>query len=213
MEAVRQVVEFGPAAVWPLRHALSDQNDAIRAGALLALGQLRRPALLPLLVDHLKDRRSVVRFAARRALLDFGPAALAALPPFLGSRSARIRRGVIAILRDFGAVSALLHALDHSSPGTRADAARALGTVGSPRATARLIAALEADAADEVRRAAAWALLELGDRRAIPALTRAAGALRLHEDPLFVERLRDVLRRFPARDSRAPDIGGHDKSR
>ena len=159
-QAIRAVTRFGAAAVGPLRAALDHEDIAVRVGALLALGELGRTSLLPLLVEHLKDRHSAIRFAARRALLNFGPRAAPLLAVALGSPSIRIRASVVAILRDFGAVAALAAALGHPSPRTRADAARALGAIGSPSALSALARVLDDESHPDVRHAAATALLE-----------------------------------------------------
>jgi hypothetical protein len=193
--AVHAVSRFGAAAVQPLLAALGRDDAAVRAGALLALGHLRRKPVIPILVEHLTDRRSVIRFAARRALLAFGPATAPVLATFLNRPSVRIRTGVIAVLREFRAVGELVGALGNPSPRTRADAAEALGMIRPAAALSPLVRLLGQDPDSRVRHAAACALLELGDARAMFALRRAARTLGLLHDPVFRDHASEVFGR------------------
>lgn len=70
------------------------------------------------------------------------------------------------------AVEALIVALEDSSPGVRAGAARALGKIGDARALSALIFRLRHDTHAEVRKSAVWAL-HMGQTQAIDALIKA----------------------------------------
>ena len=62
-------ISGGAAALEPLRDALTHDDAAVRAAALLALGNLGDPAVLPDLCDRLsKDGNSMVREAAAESL-------------------------------------------------------------------------------------------------------------------------------------------------
>lgn len=68
--AARWLGQFGEsAALEPLRDALTHENAAVRAAALLALGDLGDPAAIPDLSDRLAhDTNSMVREAAAQSL-------------------------------------------------------------------------------------------------------------------------------------------------
>ncbi len=62
-------ISGGAAALEPLRDALTHDDSAVRAAALLALGDLGDPVALPHLCDRLsKDGNSMVREAAAQSL-------------------------------------------------------------------------------------------------------------------------------------------------
>lgn len=126
------------------------------------------------------------RTAAARRLAALGPRAAPAVPVLLqamGERSPGIEVEV-AIRKAFRAMGAaavgpLLRALGSPDPMTRFYAARALGHVGAPAASAvpDLVRVLERDPDLSVRSSAAAGLGDIGRpaAAAIPALRRAAG--------------------------------------
>jgi len=73
-QAARWLGSSGGAAVLdPLRDALTHDDSAVRAAALLAMGDLGDPAALPHLCDRLsKDGNSMVREAAAQSLARIG---------------------------------------------------------------------------------------------------------------------------------------------
>src|SRR5260370_1414569 len=70
-----------------LRDAVAqDENARVRAGAAFALGRIGRDsdAVVPALIEALKDRKAEVRDSAARGLFDVGLAARPAVPALVG---------------------------------------------------------------------------------------------------------------------------------
>lgn len=76
----------------------------------------------------------------------------------------------LARFQDERVLPSLLEALKNSDAVLRGEAARALGTLGSPQAFEPLLKAAHEDANVEVRQAAIYALNLLGDERAVEPL-------------------------------------------
>ncbi len=152
---------LGAAALWlmtrlglegltpSLFRALSQPDPGLRATAAMSIGEAGIGESTDRLVDALRnDVDREVRKAAAYAL---------------------------GLVGDPSAVGALLETLEDASehPETRGMAAEALASIGDPSAVAPLVEAL-GDPAVEVRFWAAFALGELADEAAIPALRGAA---------------------------------------
>src|SRR6185436_18209511 len=105
-----------------------------------AIDPAARQAVAAKLLDALGGRDSAQHDLARRAFMNHG---------YFDETTRQLRTG--------------------DSPAGRAAAARKLGVVRSPMATAHLLASLH-DSAPEVRRASTEALGQLGDPAAIPSL-------------------------------------------
>jgi HEAT repeat protein len=160
--AQQQLVVQGPQAVPPLIEALRDNEDDLRqaqaAQTLGLIGPDAATALVPL-TNALQNPQLHVRRAAAEALRRIGPPAATEV----GAVAETLR----GLLRDW-------------SPEIRATAAAVLGGAGPAAAVAvpDLVESL-ADREDEVRDAAAAALVQVG--AAAPVLTRvlrARGRLR-----------------------------------
>jgi HEAT repeat protein len=135
------------AAVPPLRAMLLRGDGASLAVAAEALGRIGSPAAADALLVALADPEMTPRrHAALGALESMGEPAVEPL-------------------------AAMLRSQDQAA---RANAAEALGWVGSPAATDALARALRRDGSAVVRTQAAWALGEIGDPAARAALERAA---------------------------------------
>ncbi len=133
-----------------LAQFFTDESDrAIRLNLIRALGKLGDDATLPLLLNALKDRETLVRLEAAHALSRFNSSA-----------------GFEALL------VALQQRNEANDREIRQFAAEALGQLGDRRAVAPLCEALK-DEAELVRATAAKALGQLGDRSALPTLRRA----------------------------------------
>ncbi len=160
--------EDGPPAAGLVVPLLQDPDARIRraaADAVSAMGAKAAASVAPELVSALGDPDENVRWAAVRALRNAGPGALSELAVVLDYGDPILLAGVLATVIELGPVGAPAAAhvqahLESRDPSVRALAAEALGSVGASQATAALQGALE-DPAEEVRRAAAWALTAL----------------------------------------------------
>ena len=141
----------------------SERQQAIskigEAGAAEAVGPLLR---------FCKEAKKEERVAVCQALAQIGAPAVGPLvEQGLGSETSRVRRCAVIALAEMGATARpaferLLECLDDDSSGVRAQAVRALGKVGDPRAVQPLISLLD-DADGDLRDQAAIALGDLGD--------------------------------------------------
>ncbi|MBD3209855.1 hypothetical protein GF318_00555 [Candidatus Micrarchaeota archaeon] len=143
-----------------------------RAGAAMALGELRRTRAIPALKNAMKDKDTEVRTAAAEALAKIRDIAL--LTENLGSKDFSVRSQAVKDLAGIGsaAVQPLLQALDSGNPRTRAAAAKVLGEICDPAAVPKLIRLLE-DPVSGVRKNSAQALGNIADPRATKALASA----------------------------------------
>jgi len=166
-QLVRFVVSLGGKAVPPLVEALSDPDPAIvetaagllgelrakeavpgltkvltsrarrRYAAAWALGEIKDPASIPVLIDALSDGNVGVVKASTRALISIGrkatPALVAALPPSSGpARKAMLR--ALEDIEDTRAEEVILEVLDgEKDPEIQAAAARALAKCGTAK--------------------------------------------------------------------------------
>ncbi|MBN1672016.1 MAG: HEAT repeat domain-containing protein [Kiritimatiellae bacterium] len=148
-EAQKTLAAFGRRAIGPLREALASQNESVRRDAVAAVNLIEDEQAVPLLLAALKDFDDEVRCTAAEGL---------------------VRRRHAAALDVF---TALLGGAEE--PGLRTRAAQALGTSGDSRAIPALAEAVEQDAEQSVRDAAAAAVLTIGGAQAQEVLVRIAG--------------------------------------
>ena len=183
-------------AVEPLIQALADKKEHVRSAAARALGEMKwepkndalkawylaaksdweelikvgEPAKEPLIhaLRHVWGLREVAG-----ALGEIGEPAVGLLIQALKDKSWGVQGATAEALGKIGepAVEPLIQALKDKHVG-QAEAANALGKMGEP-GVEPLIQALK-DENEDVRWAAAWALMDIGDRRAEEALTQAA---------------------------------------
>jgi HEAT repeat protein/Zn-dependent protease with chaperone function len=156
--------------------------------AALALASISRPAVDPL-VRALDDRSPVVRRNAAWAIGEVRGSmfvgrsdALAPLIRLLSDGDATVRRAAafgLSELKDGDAVDPLIAALADRDEAMRGMVVVALAEIRDRRATPALAQTVITDSSAEIRRAAAWALGELKDPRAVDALNRA-----LHDPPV-----------------------------
>lgn len=136
-------------AVEPLLTAFSDPDIGLSWEAGKALGALRSGQAVQPLITWLLDAETIdKRMAAAYAL---------------------------GMIGDRRATESLIRVLVHNSaePKLRGEAAEALGLLGDTHAVAQLIGCLR-DKSVEVRFWSAFALGQIGDRRALPELKRLA---------------------------------------
>jgi HEAT repeat protein/photosystem II stability/assembly factor-like uncharacterized protein len=165
------------ASVPGLLIAIEHPSEQIRLGSARALGMMGvEAAVEPLRAMLLRGEGLEVGVAGEALDRIGGPAATDALVTALNDPQPTARWHVaMAALERTGepAVAPLVAMLDTESVHARANAAQALGWIGSSSATEALVHALRKDGDATVRGQAAWALGEIGDRAARRALERA----------------------------------------
>jgi HEAT repeat protein len=183
-----EAAALGSAAVGPLAFALRDRSFHLRTGAARALGQIGDLQAVEQLTSTLGGHDWGVRRAACQALGQLGD--VKAVEQFLrvalGDRDWNLCRAACEALGRLGdarAVPTLAAALSAADRGLRADITRALemidphwNTAAATEATIfALIEALQ-DQQPDVQGAAAEALGQIGDPRAVAPLNRAIQA-------------------------------------
>jgi HEAT repeat protein len=204
-EAAQELGVIGPAAkdaIPTLLQALKDTEGMVRVKAADAVARIesKNAAAVPSLIAALKDENRKVRRAAADALGWIGPEARAAVPPLIAALKddePGVRWAAAEALRGIGpeekaGTAALIEALKDEQ--LRIAAAEALGGIGpeAKAATPLLEAALK-DKKPEMRRAAAWSLLQIdpgNDERATAAVSVLIDGLEDHY--LTLELLRRV---------------------
>jgi HEAT repeat protein len=189
--ALVQIYERGDAplqdlVVPSLIARLSDPNDTVRQNATWALVQIGDERAVEPLIACLDDRSDAVRVNATRSLGKVGSErAIELLVAILNNDPiADVRMAAIRSLGEIGderVVEPLVVSLDDDYYKVRELATYTLADLGkklkgSPifaSAVEPLIASLKDQYSQDVRRNAAWALAQIGDPRAIPALIDA----------------------------------------
>jgi HEAT repeat protein len=172
--------KLGPAApeeaVRELRGAVKDDDDGVRRGAIVALGQIGPGAkdAVPALILALDDDNASVRSATAEALGKIGQEAVPALIKAVDADRPRIRVGALQALGFAGpaahaAIPKLISTL--SDPEVRKEAIRALAGIGKD-AVVPLTKAL-GNEDEDIRHGAAMALGYIGAaaKDAVAALT------------------------------------------
>ena len=154
-----------------LRGLLSDESEAVRAKAVLALGQIGEPSSRADLALATHDPAPRVRARAAFALGLLPAIDTAALEPLAADASAEVRAAAIEALgraRQDASVPLVRAALDDADPEVRAAAALAAWKFSDPQPLLDgLISGLGAADA-RVRAAAAYALARLGSAPVAP---------------------------------------------
>jgi len=197
------LIALGDAAIGHLTRVIGGVDEA-RAGLAIRLaGELQHPALARPLIAALDGERAGLRREAARSLAHLGgDDAVHALVNALTSEREDLPEIAVhwlGVLRDPRGVQPLLGALERATRSgdvARArEVVRALGALGSERATPRLVALLERrsllrrKALREIQIAALGALESLPGREARRAIERA----RRHRDPVVRERASRLL--------------------
>jgi HEAT repeat protein len=178
------------AAVPALLAALRDPHEdvTVKEAAAEALGRVRDPAAVAVLIDELRqvDEFSSPRVAA--ALAAFGAQAIEPLRGALAQADNPTTRSwatrVLGMIGDASATAALVERLADPHEQVRASAAEALGRLGGARALQPLVDRALRDPTPHVRSEAAAALGRLGEVAAIDALAAAL------DDPNYDTRIR-----------------------
>lgn len=187
----------GEAAFAALTSAVNDSSPQVRAAVVAGLAERGDESAVPILVTQLaKDKDKFVRKTVAYALGRFhGGERTAALAIALRDKELEIRAAAAISLGDHpdaDSLEPLANALSDKNEFVRAHAARALGVNGRSAVltVAALIVMLTKDEDAEVRRQAATALGQIGDRSALPALHRA----KRHRDPYLATIATDAIR-------------------
>jgi len=193
VRAAQALGELGDPRAYPqLIIALHSEYSTVRGYAAWALGEIGDEKAIPALIEATEDGDSEVRGNAAHALGTIGkanpknPGLLKAVPVLIGLLDDDLCPQVriysawsLGELKDKRAILPLVNAVadereDHLVL-VRAQAAEALGKLGDPRTVFLLLDALK-DEDHVVRIYAAMGLGFLGDKRALPALAKAAGS-------------------------------------
>jgi len=159
-------------AVQPLIDLLhNDLPDAVRMSVVKALGRLKDPRAVPVLMDRLTDRVSVVRGLAAEALVDMGTAGIDPLVEILGNNDPEIQDLASDALVKIGApaVEPLLEKLSENDPKFSWPIIDILGRIGDERAVTPLIEKLQSPDPD-IAMKAADALGVIGNESAVEPL-------------------------------------------
>lgn len=197
-EAAMQLARLkGEAAFRALASAVNDPSPQVRAAVVASLAERGDESAVPILSARLaRDKDQFVRKAAAYGLGRFHEGErTAALASALSDKDPEVRAAAAISLADHAdaeAVPPLASALSDKNDFVRAKAARALGVNGrsAVQTVPALIALLTKDEDGEVKRQAADALGQIGDRSALPALERA----RHHKDPYLAQAVTDAIR-------------------
>jgi len=183
-------------AVAPLTRQLRDPDAELRTVVCEALGLIGDARAVSPLVTMLRDPEDEVRGEAFSALLSIGQSRAGSLPDDPLSMSADAALTQIVWPADLDAVKLLMDALDDPDPEVRIGAIYTLGRLGIGGAFDAMRRAVTQDRDTDVKRAAAFAMGELGeagDRRVIGVLIGAW--TRIGEDDGFAV---DIVRALSA---------------
>jgi len=174
---------FGWRAIGVLEASLQSKNDRVRSGAAMALGRIRVPDSIPLLVRALGDPSPEVRRNVVRAIGEFsGDEVINALVMALGDPDLEVQEYASNALARRGSeiVPILIGDLQTPDPLVRKNLISALRKIGDKRAVVPVIKMLE-DPDEVVRMFAVSALMEFKDPRAIrPLIYRLGNEEKIH---------------------------------
>jgi HEAT repeat protein len=146
---VDAVIRFGANAIPYLHSALHHSRDKAKTSAIIqALGELRQPSSMPLIMDHLSSTYFTVRTIAVKALSRYGSPVIDSLLSMLNTNRTDISE-LLETARDNPVLDNRLRAID------------ALGALQDHRA-AELLKTLLEDDAPEISKAANEALVQIG---------------------------------------------------
>lgn len=189
----------GEAAFRALASAVNDTSPQVRGAVIASLAERGDESAVPIIIARLRaDKNQFVRKAAAYALGRFHEGErTAGLIGALRDKDSEVRAAAAISLgdhADIDAVAPLASALSDRNDFVRAQAARGLGVNGqlAVQTANMLIALLRNDKDEEVKRQAASALGEIGERSALPALERASH----DKDPHLVQAVKEAIRQI-----------------
>jgi len=183
-----------PQAVQGLIRSLSDRSPLVRQKAASSLGETADPMAVPALIVTLSDPAPEVGEAAFNSLLQIGGRAVPELVDSLERADRDTRRDIATLLGQIGsprAVPTLARTLFDKEPTVVQAALRAFQTMGESAIPALVTLLQHKD--ERIRIAAAWALGEIGNREAVPALMTA---LEDRKSPALRQQAADALGRI-----------------
>jgi len=195
VKAQEELVKIGSSAVPKLLEALSGKNIPPHAKPVIinALGQIGDPRAVNSLVETLSDGNSYVRRCAAQALGRIkDPGAVNPLIGALSDEDASVRqRAAISLgnLNDKKAVPDLIERLDDKDERVCVSVTGALAKMKDGRAVQPLISQLMQKRSQLCKNEIIWALGELGERNALPALED-------YLKKLLAEKPRDKMKLF-----------------
>jgi len=171
-----------PAAVPTLIHSLlNDPDTVVRTsvtGALARSGEASVTALLDVIASSKTPEDS--KGLATWALAFIGSAAKVHIMKAIDSPIPEVRTAVISTLgaialetRDEATIALLIQALDDTDSDARSEATTALSNIQYQAAVPKLIELLHQHPEPETRKAAALALMKMGNQMAVPELKAA----------------------------------------
>ena len=162
-----------PEAVSDLIQLLTDPDPKVRWSAARGLGRLGDARAVPVLLGSLEGDRAVPVDVVADAVFEIRDCPVTLLREGVHSPSVPSRALTVELLGRFQALAAaddVIELLGHDpSVEVRARAARALGRMGSPRATPALLSSVDHGPV-AMRAQAVWALGEIGAPEAVPVL-------------------------------------------
>lgn len=170
-------------AVLPMISVLQDASEdrEVKSVAILSLGKIRDKRAIGPLIEALGLQDPVSGQPLADTLVQFGEAVLEPLMKVLSSSKRESQRfwaaRILGGLKTNRATSPLLNALNDHSPKVRSEAALALGHLGAHEAVHPLSKMLLEESVPLVRDAAADALGNIADDRALTALKEALADL------------------------------------
>ena len=172
----KRVSMFGAAAIKALAAVLRGGSIERRVGAANTLAEIGEPAVVPLLINALKDNEAAVRSAAINGLVQTGDTgAVKGLLTLLKDHDRNVRVATVSALgrlADKEAIKPLMELVRDREWEVRAVLAEALGRFAE-RSALPAVLELVKDRDQEVRQNAVDALGRLGDESVIESLVLA----------------------------------------
>lgn len=112
----------------------AEDDPAVKAAAVKALGEMKNPKTYENIILYLKDEQEIVRTEAKNTLVDLGFQVVEPLIAKLDSDDYILRKEVIAILIEIGQPAAyyLIKALSNENENTKSGAYESLIAIGEP---------------------------------------------------------------------------------
>ncbi len=158
---------------------IEDENVIVRSAITTVLRGFKNKEVVPFLIKGMKDPEAIVRLNAVEGFLEFtDERAIEPLSKAVDDDNSDVRSTAISAISQYTdkrVVPALLIRKSSDAPWLDIQRVQLLGDYKDPRAISSLIVLLKLkDASVELRKNIVWALGEIGDKRAVPALEAAA---------------------------------------